>query len=173
MAIAQQLRKLALGMMLGGLLSGAAHAVVVDTVTGIGYQDSASGLTSGSPGTYEYHFDLAGPTPALVSVNLYNMQLTGSNRPRLTVFSGAAGGTMIDQILGANGTVQHSTMAFTTPFNFQDGYRVVLFARVGAGDTGSYTIDIAPIPEPSEWAMLVAGLALIGFVASRRKQKIG
>jgi hypothetical protein len=173
MTIAQQLRRLALGIMLGALLSGAAHAVVVDTVTSIGYHDSASGLTFSSPGTYEYHFDLTGPTSGLLSVNLYNMQLAGSNRPRLTVFSGAAGGTIVDQIVGANGTVEHSTIGFTTPFNFQDGYRVVLFARVGAGDTGSYTLDIAPIPEPSEWAMLVAGLALVGLVASRRKQKIG
>jgi hypothetical protein len=62
-------------------------------------------------------------------------------------------------------------MTFATPFDFQDGYRVVLFGRVVTGGTGSYTLDIAPVPEPSEWMMLVAGLALVGVIAGRRKQK--
>jgi hypothetical protein len=34
------------------------------------------------------------------------------------------------------------------------------------------SLQIAPVPEPSEWAMLVAGLLLLGFVAGRRKQSI-
>jgi hypothetical protein len=33
--------------------------------------------------------------------------------------------------------------------------------------------DLAPpVPEPSEWAMLVVGLTVIGFIGSRRKQKM-
>jgi hypothetical protein len=63
-------------------------------------------------------------------------------------------------------------MAFATPFNFQDGYRVVLFGRVGAGDTGSYTLDIAPIPEPAEWTMLIAGLLVMGLIARRRNRTV-
>lgn len=33
-------------------------------------------------------------------------------------------------------------------------------------------IDVSPIPEPETYAMLLAGLGLIGFVARRRKQHV-
>jgi hypothetical protein len=32
-------------------------------------------------------------------------------------------------------------------------------------------LEIAPLPEPSEWAMLLAGLAVVGFIAKRRRNK--
>jgi hypothetical protein len=31
-------------------------------------------------------------------------------------------------------------------------------------------VNIAPVPEPETYAMLLAGLGLMGFVARRRKQ---
>jgi hypothetical protein len=33
-------------------------------------------------------------------------------------------------------------------------------------------VNIAPIPEPETYAMLLAGLGLMGFVARRRKQSV-
>ncbi len=62
------------------------------------------------------------------------------------------------------------------------GLRVQLVdTTVGLDDLSLFNIkayvnysDLAPpVPEPSEWAMLVAGLALVGFIANRRKQKLG
>ena len=40
--------------------------------------------------------------------------------------------------------------------------------KISAGDLGDYT---APVPEPDSWAMLMAGLGLVGFVARRRKTR--
>jgi len=40
--------------------------------------------------------------------------------------------------------------------------------KVSATDLAGYT---APVPEPESWAMLMAGLGLIGFTARRRKAK--
>jgi hypothetical protein len=40
--------------------------------------------------------------------------------------------------------------------------------KVAAADLASYT---APVPEPESWAMLLAGLGLIGFAARRRQAK--
>jgi hypothetical protein len=34
----------------------------------------------------------------------------------------------------------------------------------------SYTLSISPVPEPGEWAMLLAGLGVIGMVARRRSR---
>jgi hypothetical protein len=42
----------------------------------------------------------------------------------------------------------------------------------GAVEGGGFvTLSVAPIPEPGSWAMLLAGLGLLGFAARCRKQK--
>lgn len=33
----------------------------------------------------------------------------------------------------------------------------------------SFTVEVAPIPEPHEWAMMLAGLGLVGVIARRRR----
>ena len=40
------------------------------------------------------------------------------------------------------------------------------------GDSGKY-IPTTPIPEPETYAMMLAGLGLLGFVARRRRQSLG
>jgi hypothetical protein len=39
-----------------------------------------------------------------------------------------------------------------------------LIKRPGKGNAGAVT----PVPEPSQWAMMLAGLALVGFIVKRR-----
>jgi hypothetical protein len=166
----KQLRTLILAAIVGLLLTGQSQAALVDTVTSIPYHNSFSNLSLNSVSNDEYRFDLAGPTAANVMVNLTNMSLTGSNRAWLKIYSGSAGGTLIETIY-ASGTPAASSITSTTPFNFQDGYRVVFYGRVNtSGPAGSYSIDIAPIPEPAEWTMLIAGLLVIAFIAGRRRK---
>ena len=43
------------------------------------------------------------------------------------------------------------------------------FRLSGASTGGAYTITLAPVPEPESYAMLLAGLGLMGFIARRRK----
>jgi PEP-CTERM motif len=38
-------------------------------------------------------------------------------------------------------------------------------------DLGAYAVNTSPIPEPETYAMLLAGLGLLGFAARRRKAK--
>lgn len=40
----------------------------------------------------------------------------------------------------------------------------------GAGDLGSWLVRIAPVPEAETYAMMLAGLGLVGLMAKRRKQ---
>ena len=42
-------------------------------------------------------------------------------------------------------------------------------SRVYVGDAGEYRLQIAVVPEPETYAMLLAGLGLIGFAARRRR----
>jgi hypothetical protein len=51
-----------------------------------------------------------------------------------------------------------------SPFTFTGTY------QIGA-DSGSGQFQIAAVPEPSTWAMMILGFAGVGFIAHRRKAK--
>lgn len=43
------------------------------------------------------------------------------------------------------------------------------FRLSGVSSGGAYTVTLAPVPEPESFAMLLAGLGLMGFIARRRQ----
>lgn len=45
------------------------------------------------------------------------------------------------------------------------------FQLSGYGEAASYTVTLAPVPEPETYALLLAGLGLMGAVARRRQSK--
>jgi hypothetical protein len=51
------------------------------------------------------------------------------------------------------------------------------FGRGAFNDTGigrpnpRGSIQVTPVPEPSQWAMMLAGLALVGFIVRRNARK--
>lgn len=82
---------------------------------------------------------------------------------------------------GLNGT---GTLLGSTPLSgnaMEFAFSSVAFAGIGhsvvlsgqsnyaALDDVTFTLGLPPIPEPHSWAMLVAGLAVTGFAARRRK----
>jgi hypothetical protein len=42
---------------------------------------------------------------------------------------------------------------------------------IGRPQPRSGTAMVTPIPEPSQWAMMAAGLALVGFIVRRSRKK--
>ena len=42
---------------------------------------------------------------------------------------------------------------------------------LGASINSLDAIAFAPVPEPSEWAMMLAGLALVGFIVKRNSKR--
>lgn len=76
---------------------------------------------------------------------------------------------------GSTGSVL-STLAFNgqaVPGNYSlnvAGHKIT--TTQSGGYSGSVTVGPAPVPEPETYAMLLAGIGLIGFTARRRKQNV-
>jgi hypothetical protein len=77
---------------------------------------------------------------------------------------GWAEGTSIG-LIGTNMTINSQTFAYVIGYNDSAGS-----ATLGDWDDFVIGVNIAPIPEPETYAMLLAGLGLMGFVARRRKK---
>jgi hypothetical protein len=53
-----------------------------------------------------------------------------------------------------------------------DTYKLVLTGATTGPATYSGTIDLAPVPEPTTWAMMVAGIAAVGMTMRRRSKNV-
>ena len=70
--------------------------------------------------------------------------------------------------IGSSGSTTNTPVSDTPGYALIPG---VLHAyKVSAADLGAY---IAPVPEPETYAMLLAGLGLVGFMARRRNALCG
>ena len=59
--------------------------------------------------------------------------------------------------------------ASVNPYSLTIGAAIT---RITAGTTtGDLNVQISPVPEPSTWALMLMGPALIGFVARRRRKR--
>ena len=72
------------------------------------------------------------------------------------------------QNYGTIGAPLGSSMSYSLSTTIPIGTTSVF---VGWDGPGSYAAAVAPIPEPSTWAMMVFGFAGVGFMAYRRKSK--
>ena len=95
----------------------------------------------------------------------------GSNNTALS-FSGAnLIGSAIGPLTGAT-FAGSSSAAFTStasPYSLTIGTAVF---RTSAGTTtGDLNLQISPVPEPSTWALMLMGPAMVGFVARRRRRR--
>jgi type VI secretion system secreted protein VgrG len=68
--------------------------------------------------------------------------------------------------LARNGAVTMDTNTISI------GCNNLAFTPPGEGDEGGGVVTVTPIPEPETYAMLLAGLGVMGFVARRRQRKL-
>ena len=105
--------------------------------------------------TYQLTFDLGrllDRTPATVQVVVDGVSSTFTN-------SGPGSGKVMDW--------KPFSLSFTS-----DGSTTLSFLGSSANDGNSTLIgldNVAVVPEPSTWAMLLAGFGVVGWVAARRK----
>ena len=86
-------------------------------------------------------------------------------------FSGA---NLISSFVGLTGpTFANSAIAaFTSVVNPYSLTIGMMITRASAGTTtGNLNLQVSPVPEPSTWASILMGAALVGFVARRRRRR--
>ncbi len=87
------------------------------------------------------------------------------NRNRLTVIS-FNDASNVNYLLKANQTYTLTVMG-TVASSF-----VGNASKFTIGSTNANLMAVTPVPEPESWAMLLAGLGFVGFVARRRARKV-
>ena len=65
------------------------------------------------------------------------------------------------------GNVSGAMTALTNGLNAGQAYLNIHTSEFGGGEIRGF---LAPIPEPETYALMLAGLGLVGWVASRRRQ---
>ncbi|MFA6068077.1 MAG: FxDxF family PEP-CTERM protein [Janthinobacterium sp.] len=89
---------------------------------------------------------------SFTSANLNGIGLTGFGGP--TVFGYAQGEVLAPTSILFNGPLVLTVMGNTK----------------GGSFGGVFNLNLAPVPEPETYAMMLAGLGILGFLARRRKQ---
>ncbi|WP_229262760.1 choice-of-anchor E domain-containing protein [Duganella radicis] len=111
-------------------------------------------------GTVSKDFTLASGAYGSVTLSPWTVSnsLTLSSGAALAAFTGA--GTFYHALLTGTSSAEAwgSGNATYDPVLLMDGYAKV-----------TYTYDVAPVPEPETYAMMLAGLGLVGAIARRRK----
>jgi hypothetical protein len=69
-------------------------------------------------------------------------------------------------------TAANNTFSYTTTVSGLTAGQTYWIDLKGNLARGSYAVTLTPVPEPESYAMLLAGLGLMGVVARRRKSKI-
>jgi hypothetical protein len=142
-------------------------------ITGFGF-DGSPAITGGQA--------LAGPFGTFVT-NAGFPQIGGQTRIDFCVTSGSncqggAGGGVADGLIGFQTfELSFGSSPLSVTFdNFIVRYQSITGSQfgssgigLGTGGGGNGGFDPGGIPEPSSWAMLIAGFGLVGAVARRRK----
>ena len=123
------------------------------------FNSSMSQLLTGDPGLYTLSFWYSA-RPG-----------TGSTNDLTFTFDGSAPITLLT---GVSGSSAHDWQHYTTLVNF-DGNGLLTFSATGINDSLGGSLDMvsftSAIPEPETYAMLLAGLGLLGFSSRTQKNK--
>jgi len=166
------------------MASSAAHAnfanVPGDGTVGNAYQLGVIGpvptvlaaTVFGAPLSYfeDYaDFTISGANSASASANTYTLNLAGFNLVEITGLTVEVWDNV--HPLGSTLYTAFSGNNATNSFSLPDGqYHLDISGYLGStASIGQYSVAISAVPEPETYAMLLAGLGLVGFSARRRK----
>ena len=117
-------------------------------------------------------------TITLPGTGLYELSFWYSARPGIGAgsngldfnFGGNTGSVLYTTAGGAVNNWQH----YTGVFNLTGGPVTLTFSAAQTSDSLGGSLDnvrVTAVPEPETYAMLLAGLGMMGFIANRRRQR--
>lgn len=62
--------------------------------------------------------------------------------------------------------------SLSSPFSLDAGSYLLTFAGKVVAPAAGYVVTLTAVPEPAEWMMILAGVAMMGFVVSRRRNNV-
>ena len=133
-----------------------------DLIPGNGRYVDLDGSTSNS-GLFSNHVDLVGGTTYTLSFDL-----GGSHRGSTETVNVNFGSTAASYTLNSADPFSTVTLNFTPGSN--SSYDIS-YQNLGGDNVGALldNVSVSAVPEPETYAMLLAGLGLMGFIARRRK----
>ncbi len=84
-------------------------------------------------------------------------------------------GSLVDIVTGTNNTLGNVWSQYTFHLAASTAYTSLMFAAVGISDglggaLDNVSVSVSSVPEPETYAMLLAGLGLLGFTTRRRSK---
>ncbi len=150
--------------------------------TSLAYSNSFASASSGTTFWDDYIFTIPNGSANSVTSSINLDTILGLTNLRARLYTGSthetgavAPGTLIDNwgtTVNFSPTVGITTVVLNPISLLAGTYTLQIKGTVAGSSGGSYAgvLNIAqPIPEPESYAMLIAGLGLMGFMARRRK----
>lgn len=119
-------------------------------------------------GVIDAPLDLSGIVPGLVFGSIFSFVSVNGPGPDAALLTG-------DDVLLAGGIVTPAapSFKFDMPANSGGGFYLFVSGAAPLGAVGSLysgSITVTPVPEPESYAMLLAGLGVMGAIAVRRNK---
>ena len=152
----------------------AASASVSITCPGVSGQGVCTFSEGDGTGTFGDSFPTAQAFEDTFTLTLsrdYVLAITATNTADVGGPINFSVSDLLDSSMASLGSIAFG--AVPTTFNLTAGtYYLKFIGDASRSSSYSGTIDIAPIPEPATWAMMVAGIAAVGVVLRRRAQNV-